>query len=76
MALSRAVRQSITEEMARQGVSQRELARRLGLGQRYVWRRTSSNTKAALDFTPDEIERVANALGVPVSRLIPAEVTA
>ena len=76
MALSRAIKDSITAELTRQGISQRELARRLGVYPNYLWSRLSTSDKAVVEFTPSELERVAEALGVPVSQLIPTEVTA
>lgn len=72
MALSEAVKASIVAELNHQGVSQRELARRLGVKQQYVWRRISDSPAADKEFTPSEVERVAEALGVPVSRFLSA----
>lgn len=70
MALSQAVKDSINAELERQGVSMRELARRVGMGQQYLWRRVSSNERANKELTPSELEKVAAALGVPVARLL------
>lgn len=70
MALSQAVKESINAELERQGVSMRELARRVGMGQQYLWRRVSSNERANKELTPSELEKVAAALGVPVARLL------
>lgn len=76
MALSQAVKDSINAEMTQRKISQRELARRMGLKQQYVWRRLSANVRADMEWTPSELERVAEAIGIPVSRLlrIPARV--
>lgn len=74
MALSQAVRESITAELNRQAVSQRELARRLGFSQQYLWRRLSVAERADLEFTPSELERIAEVLGVPVSQFLPVPV--
>lgn len=70
MALSESVRTSINAERMRQGISMRELARRVGMSQQYFWRRASTAERADLEFTPSELERVAKALGVPVSRFL------
>lgn len=70
MALSEAVKASITAELNRQGVSQRELARKLGFTQQYLWRRLSIAETADLEFTPSELERIAAALGVPVAQFL------
>ncbi len=70
MALSQAVKASINAEMTRQGISQRRLARELGLSQQYVWRRVSDDPKADKEFTPSELERVAQVLGVSVTKLL------
>lgn len=76
MALSQAVRASITAELTRQAISQRELARRVGFSQQYLWRRLSDAERADLEFTPSELERIADALGVPVAQFLPAPVPA
>lgn len=68
MALSKAVKASITAELNRQGVSQRKLARQLGLTQQYVWRRLSIADAADMEFTPSELEQIAGVLGVPVAQ--------
>lgn len=70
MALSESVRASINEEMKRRKLSQREVARRVGMGQQYFWRRCSMHETADMEFTPSELERVAEAIGVPVSRFL------
>jgi transcriptional regulator with XRE-family HTH domain len=69
--LNQAVKRSINAEMTRQGISQRELARKLRLSQQYIWRRLSDNERADMEFTPSELEAVAAALGVPVAQLLP-----
>lgn len=71
MALGRAVKDSINAEMTRQGISQRELARKLGFSQQYMWRRISTAKRADMEFTPSELERIADALGVPVTTFLP-----
>lgn len=74
MALSQAIKDSISAELTRQKISQRELARRMGVPQNYLWSRLSTSDKARLEFTPSEIERIAELLGVPVARLLPKAV--
>ncbi len=76
MAFSEAVKASITAEMNRQGVSQRELARRLDLSQQYVWRRLSIADAADMEFTPSELEQIAGVLGVPVAQFFAAPAAA
>lgn len=70
MPLSESVKASINAEMKRQKLSQREVARRVGMGQQYFWRRCSTNPRADLEFTPSELERIAVALKVPVSKFL------
>lgn len=61
---------AIVTEMQRQEISQTELARRLGWGRMQVHRRLHGDA----DLTVPELQEVAAALDVPVSRLLPAEV--
>jgi transcriptional regulator with XRE-family HTH domain len=75
MALSRAIKNSINAELTRQGMSQRELARRLGVRQPYLWKRVATGTRADKDFTPSELERIAEILDVPITQLIPTGVS-
>jgi transposase-like protein len=70
MALSRAVKESINAELGRQGVSMRELARRVGMKQQYLWKRVSLHNRADMELTPSELEQVAGALGLSVPRLL------
>lgn len=70
MALSESVKTSINAEMKRKKLSQREVARRVGMGQQYFWRRCSTHPAANLEFTPSELERIAEAIGVPMSRFL------
>lgn len=73
MALSEALKTSINAELVRRHISQRELARRLGWSQQYLWRRLSPHENADMEFTPSELEKIAAALGVPVAQLFPVE---
>jgi transcriptional regulator with XRE-family HTH domain len=72
MQLSQALKDSIRSEMTRQGISERELARRLDWSQQYTWRRISNHENADKEITPTELEQIAEALGVPVHQLLPA----
>jgi transcriptional regulator with XRE-family HTH domain len=71
VALTESVALKIREELSRQDISYRELGRRLGTSIAYVSRRLSDNPD--VHFRTDELERVAEVLGVPVSRFLPTE---
>jgi hypothetical protein len=64
--------------MARQGISQQALADRLGWPQARVSRRIAvdGGKNPTIPFDVAELADVARALGVPVTRFLPAEVTA
>ena len=66
------VAEAIRREMGAQRLSGAKLAQAMGKSDMYVSRRLSADT--ALDL--DDLQAIAAELGVPVSRLIPAEVTA
>jgi len=55
--------------MARQGLSQQQIADRLGWTQRRVSRRLTGDRP----IDASELEQLAAALGVPVARLIPID---
>jgi len=55
----------IRAEMARQHISQRELAERLSWTQTYLWRRLAGRTPISLD----DIELIAAALGSSILQL-------
>lgn len=55
--------------MARQGISQQALADRLGWLQNRLSRRITDG-KTAVPFTVPELAEVADALGVPVTKLL------
>lgn len=57
--------------LAEMGVSQRELARRLGWPQPRIQRRIAGD----IPITVRDLERIADALGVPLSTLLPADDT-
>lgn len=71
MALTESVSANVVAEMKSQDVSIRELARRLGVSQPYVSRRLGEvDADERVDLKLDEIERIAEALGVPVQKLL------
>jgi transcriptional regulator with XRE-family HTH domain len=74
VTLAESVAAKIREELERQDLSYRELGRRLDVSIAYVSRRLSDNPD--VQFRVDELERVAAALGVPVTRFLPGEVAA
>lgn len=74
MTLAESVAAKIREELERQDLSYRELGRRLDVSIAYVSRRLSDNPD--VQFRVDELERVAAALGVPVTRFLPGEAAA
>ena len=61
------LRANLRAELARNGLSQREMAEHLGLSQGSV----SSRMRGEIDFGVAEIIAVAEWLDVPVSALIP-----
>lgn len=61
----------VRAEMARQGISQQALADRLGWLQNRLSRRITDG-KTSVPFTVAELASVADALGVPLSRFLPA----
>ena len=69
LSLSETVAGEVRAEMGRSRVSASELARRLGRSHSYVWRRITGD----VPFDIAELSAIAEALGVPVSRLMPAE---
>jgi transcriptional regulator with XRE-family HTH domain len=62
-----AIAEAVRVEMARQRMTQRVLAEKTGLSQSYIGRRMLSE----FAFTADDVERIATALGVPVTTLLP-----
>lgn len=76
MALAEAVKQSVIALMNQRGYSQRRLARELGWGQQYAWRRLSVAEGADKELTPSEIELIAQHFGVPVSKILPKNIPA
>lgn len=70
-SLARRIGAEIRAEMARQDISQEELARRLGWSQQWVSRRITGVTPV----DAGELEAIAAALGVPVSQLLTTPTT-
>lgn len=58
----------IRAEMARKGISHREVARRLGVSQMWVGRRIGVN--AVTDLTFEDLVKLAEALNVPAQGLV------
>ena len=69
MTLTESVSAKIRAELRRQDVSFRELGRRMGVSLAYISRRLSDDPD--VEFKVSEIERVAEALGVPVTAFLP-----
>lgn len=66
------VASEVRAELARQRLTQQDLADRIGEGQWWVSRRLTGT----VPFAVAELVRVAEALGVPVERFIHGEVAA
>lgn len=66
------LRTGIAEEiralLGRRAISKIDLSRRIGKSHTYVWRRLTGETA----FDTDDLERIAQVLGVPVVDLFPA----
>lgn len=59
----------VRDAMAERGITGVELAKRLGVTQPYMSRRLTG----AVEFRASELESVARALGVPLTRLLPED---
>lgn len=60
----------VRRELAAARMTPTELARRLGVSQTTVWRRISGQVA----FDVDDLQKIADILGVPVGRLLPRPV--
>jgi transcriptional regulator with XRE-family HTH domain len=60
----------VRRELAAARMTPTELARRLGVSQTTVWRRISGEVA----FDVDDLQKIADILGVPVGRLLPRSV--
>ena len=67
-SLTQVVASGIRAEMARQGKTQQQLASLAGMAQQTLSRRIK--IEDPIPFDTDEIERIASALGIPVSQLL------
>lgn len=72
--LTHRVAAEIRAELARQQMTQRELARRIGIDQAIVSKRL--NGGSARSWTLDELDSIAVALGVPAASFLVARSTA
>lgn len=66
--------EAINAILSEQGISRTELARRLDWERMQVVRRLTPG-KYRTDLTITELEKIAAALDVPVSQLLPSEAT-
>ena len=64
--LNESVSAEIRAEMARQSITQSELARRVSWAQSQL----SKRLNGVVFFRADELERIADALGVPLHQLM------
>jgi transcriptional regulator with XRE-family HTH domain len=58
---------AIRAEMARKRITVRDLATELGVSRAWVSRRTTGD----MPTTPDEVQRIASALGIDAAVLLP-----
>lgn len=66
-SLTRTVASGIRAEMARQDLTQQQLAPRVGMSQQALSRRL----RGEFPFDTAELDRVASALGVPITAFLP-----
>jgi transcriptional regulator with XRE-family HTH domain len=65
MTFNESLSGEIRAAMARQGITQLDLATRAGMSQSYLSRRLTRSTP----FTTDDLEQIAKALGIPLTEL-------
>jgi len=73
VTLAERIRSAVNAELAQRGISQRELARRLGWSQQYAWRRLAGRQ----EMSPSDLEQISQELGVSITDLVsrPVEVS-
>ncbi len=64
--LSATASRRIRDELESQGISSRELARRMDVQHSYLFRRLLGQ----VEFRPSDLEKIAAALDVPVTRFL------
>lgn len=69
VALTESVAAKVRAELDRQDISYRELGRRLGKSIAYVSRRLMAEPE--VQFRVDELDEIADVLGVPVTQFLP-----
>lgn len=67
-SLNASTAREVRAEMSRQGISQVELAKAIGIAQNSISRRLTGK----VPFSLPEIESIAQVLDVPVDQLLPA----
>lgn len=70
--LAEAIGCGVRAEMARKRLTQRQLAAALGMSQPQVTKRLAGT----IEFRPSELEKTAELLGIPITRLLPPELAA
>ena len=71
VTLAERIRSAVNAQLVQRGISQRELARRLGWSQQYTWRRLAGRK----EFSPTDLDQIASVLDLPVTELIPIDAT-
>lgn len=66
------IAREVRAEMARQRVTQSQMAQWLGISQPQVAARLNDE----IEFRPSELDKIAEAMDVPVTRFLPTEVRA
>lgn len=71
-ALTQSIINAVERRLDQKQVSGSELARRLGVSQTYVWRRLAGE----VSFSVADLERIADALEMPIDDLLLARAAA
>lgn len=66
------IAREVRAEMARQRVTQRQMAEWLDISQPQV----ASRLNGEIEFRPSELQKIANAMDVPVTNFLPTEARA